>query len=329
MNEIIHGVKNIEIHAKTQYPIVSAYEFEFLKTDNEIKALLKPCTIYFIIQRPLMYYNNFKTCDGLITFEIVDDSSSIPLQCSFIPSENKFCTEEEDIQVEVLFYKKYKDIKEPFNDVAAFKLLNINNEFLSWFSPQKFIYEFLSGSIKADINGDITKYIDYKVHYIGKAFSQDIWERLTGHEKMQKILTLEDSLNTKSLKAPFEISLLMLNINGFTEANIFPYNGFGLSKDCNPILHDISFEEDNDSFERFNSVALSSDSEQLTIEVEAMLINSFKPEKYNKVLYKNYPNIKNGTRSVGYSESTLIIELCPAILKTDNYTQNVIFTNHA
>ncbi len=60
-----------------------------------------------------------------------------------------------------------------------------------------------------------------------------------------------------------------------------------------------------------------------------MLINQFKPDKYNDILFKNYPFIEKGTRSAGYSESTLIIEKVSAILKTDSHTQEVILPNHA
>jgi len=324
MSQSTPGVKSIQIHAKTTHSIVSAYEFEFLKSETEIQSLLKPCTIYFIIQRPLIYFNNFESEDGIITFELNDDTSSQPLLCTFVPSENGFCTASEELLINVMFYKKEADTIQPFNDVAAFKLLNIKEEFLDWFSPQKFLYEYLSDSIKAEICGEVSNYIDYKVHYIGKAFSQDIWMRLTGHHKMQKILTLEDELNTKSLKAPFEIALLILDVDGFDEVKLFPYSGFGLSEGCEPIVHEISFEDDDESLEQFLSPNLGPKAKELTTEVEALLINTFKPEEYNEVLFENYPNIEHGTRSVGYSESTLVIEKMPAILRTENHTQDVI-----
>lgn len=323
MIEKFQGIKNIQIHARTTYPIVSAYEFEFLKSEAEIKALLKPCTIYFIIQRPLVYFNNLRTVDGLICFEVTDDGSNAPLSCRFDPSANGFCTEDEELLINVHFYKKTPDTEQPFCGVAAFKLLDLSNKFLSWFSPQKFIYEYLSGRINAEIDGNITDYIDYTVHYIGKAFSQDIWDRLTGHHKMQSILTIEDALNTQSLKAPFEIALLMLEIDGFDEMNFFPFVGIGLTQGVEPILHELTFEENDDSFDRFYQPKLAAGAKELTTEVEAMLVDTFKP-KYNEVLFENYPHIKTGTRSAGYTESTLLIEKIPAILKTDNHTQGVI-----
>jgi len=72
MSELLQGIKNIQIHARCVYPIVSAYEFEFLKSEAEVQAILKPCTIYFIVQRPLIYIQNLYSSDGLIKFEITD-----------------------------------------------------------------------------------------------------------------------------------------------------------------------------------------------------------------------------------------------------------------
>lgn len=198
----------------------------------------------------------------------------------------------------------------------------MDKQFLGWFSPAKFLYEYLSGALTAGIRGNIDAYLDYTVHYIGKSFSQDIWLRLTGHEKMQSILTMEDTISTRALKAPFEISLLMLEIDGFDEANIFPTYEFALKPGVVPIVHEFD-PEDEGSFNSFYDPKLAADSEQLTTEVEAMLINCFKPA-YNDVLFDNYPNIRSGTRSAGYTESMLVIEKLPAILRTSHHIQGLV-----
>lgn len=317
------GIKNIQINATTRHPIVSAYEFEFLKDENEIQELLKPCTIYFIIQRPLIYMNNFSTENGEIFFEISDDTDAEPLTCSFIPSDNGFCSADEELIINAFFYKKDADIEQPFNTMAGFKLYALDDKFLGWFSPQVILYKFLSGELTINISGDITPYLEYTVHYIGKAFSQDIWKRLTGHHKMQKILTIEDSLNTQSLKAPFEIALLMLDINGYDESNVFPYFDFAVPEGLEPIV----YEFDNSSFDDYYKPKLLPKAPELTTETEAILVNMFQPE-YNEVLFKNYPHIKDGTRDAGYTSSTLLIEKVPAILKTKTHTQHVILPQH-
>lgn len=323
MKSLGQGIKNIQIHAKTRYPIVSAYEFEFLKSESEIQSLLKPCTIYFIIQRPLLYIENLRISDGLITFSITDDTNTAPLDCKFIPSENGFCSPDEELLIEVQFYKKTPDLEAPYNDVAGFKLFTLEKRFLGWFSPSMFLYAYLENKFIAEVIGDIRDYLDYNVHYIGKAFSQDIWSRLTGHHKMQSILTLEDSLNNRSLRAPFEISLLMLDIDGYDELNIFPFFEFAVEPGVEPIIHYYNSDEDDGTFDNYYAPILDTRAPELTSEVEALLVNTFKP-KYNEVLFENYPNIKAGTRSAGYTQSSLLIEKIPAILKTDHHVQEVV-----
>lgn len=319
----MQGIKNIQISARCSYPIISAYEFEFLKTEAEVKALLKPCTIYFIVQRPLIYFNNICITKDLISFEITDRTSSKPLICSFSTVSNGFSKEDEELIIEFQFYKSTPDKCEPFNDVAGLKLIKTTNEFLLWLTPQKFIHHILTNRLNGTIDGDINRYIDYKIHYIGQSFSQDVWNRLTGHEKMQSILTLEHPIDSKTSMASFEISLIMLDIKGFTEGNIFPYSDIFNSDGVSPIFHELSYEEDDDSFEKFFTTSLALTAPELTNEIEAMLIKLFDPT-YNVIKFKNYPNIAKGTRSLGYTESTLFIEELPAILYTDNYKQNAI-----
>lgn len=317
------GIKTIQIHAQTTYPIVSAYEFEFLKSDRLIQALLEPCTIYFILQRPVLYFDNLQISNDLVTFDITDGSNTPTLQCIFIPSENGFLKQGEEIDIQLMFYKKTPDTKGPFFDVAGFKLFTTSNKFLVWFNPNNFLYSYLDKRLKAQITGDITNYLDFHVHYIGKAFSQRVWNRLTGHKKMQSILTLEDPLNQKALGAPFEISLLMLHIDGYDETNIFPFFDFALQPGIKPIVHTFSANKDDGTFEKYYEPKLAPNAEELTSEVEALLVNTFKP-KYNKVLFKKYPNIKEGTRSAGYTQSTLLIEKIPAILKTEHHEQGIV-----
>jgi hypothetical protein len=57
--------------------------------------------------------------------------------------------------------------------------------------------------------------------------------------------------------------------------------------------------------------------------VEAKLINLFRPA-YNEVIFENYPDISNGTRSAGYTMSNLSIEQLPILFRTDYHTQEPI-----
>lgn len=316
----INGIKNIQIQSKTSYPIITAYEFEFLKTEAEIKDLLKPATIYFIVQRPLLYMKNLYINNGIVSFEITDDSGNEPLLCEFDPIENGFALETEEFLLNLHFYKNIPDTEAPYNDIGAIKLYTAENKFIVWYTPQKFIYEYFAGSLKANITGDIIKFIDYKVHYIGQAFSQDIWARLTGHEKMQAVLTMENIINSKASKNSFEISLILMEIEGFDELNIAPVPDFMIAGIDTPIFHELKSDK---SIEEFYMPALSPKAPELTNEVEAMLISTFKPA-YNNILFDNYPKIKTGTRSAGYTTCTLLSTMFPAKLVTDHHIQDVV-----
>ncbi|MBE3924296.1 hypothetical protein HJ152_23240 [Vibrio parahaemolyticus] len=312
---VIKGIKTIQINSRVNYPIVTSYEFEFLKKESEVQELLKPCTIYFIVQRPLMEFSNVSLDDGLISFEITDSNGNEPLHCSFDPRENGFVAEEQDLWVNLQFYKKKPDTTPPFNNVGAFKLYDENGGFIVWLTPQKFIYEYLTKRIKGKIVGDVNEYIDYHVHYIGQAFSQNIWDRLTGHEKMQRILTMEDTISDSANKNAFEISLLMLDITGYDEMNVAPFNSSFTEFLEDPIIHNL----DEYSYADFmTKQPFEARSKELTNEVEAALISDFKPA-YNNILFKKYPYIEAGTRSGGYSQSQLVIESLPASLTTEHF----------
>jgi hypothetical protein len=316
----MNGIKLIQIMARAIYPVVTAYEFEYLKTEKSVREWLRPCTIYFIVQRPLTYVTNVVDRDGILYFEIADDSATSTLKVALDPTASGYAEAEEELLIEYQFYRKTPDKAYPLRDVAAIKLLRKSGEFIVWLTAQKIIYQYLNGWPAAEIDGNIAEFIDYKVHYIGQAFSQDVWDRLTGHEKMQSILTLEDSFGEKYKKNSYEISLIMLSIMGYDEANVFPVQKNQSWLGAKPLLHKVRTKEE---FERFNMPALAVDALELTNEIEAMLVSLFRPT-YNTIKFEKYPYIKSGTRSAGYTEALLKVETLPAILYTDSHRQDLV-----
>jgi len=310
------GIKNIEIVATTQYPIVSAYEYEFLKVEAEIQSRMSNCSIYFILQRPLIYFNEVTLGDACVFLDIVDTVHE-PLHCKIDLPECGLSRQGEHVWIELQFYKKEPDLQPPYNDVAAFKIARDDGAFVVWESPQKLLYEAIANGMPVRFDGNVNDYLTYHVHYIGQAFSQKVWSRLTGHHKMQKILTLQDTLASKNARAPFEITLLMLDIIGFDEVNLAFNYDFAVPAGVTPIVYDIGTE---DGFAEFNRPRLEPRAQELTSEAEAMLINMFKPS-YNDVLFDRYPNISNGTRKAGYTHATLRIDKLPVILETEHHTQ--------
>ncbi|WP_416193412.1 hypothetical protein [Nitrobacter sp. TKz-YC01] len=321
MDEKVTGIKNIQIAATTRYPIVSAYEFEFLKTEEVVQRIIEGCTIYFILQRPLMMFNNVVPNGLQIQFDIVDTVNP-PLHCMLDLEECKLFKPGESCDIEFQFYKKIRDEMPPLNDVAAFKAQKLDGTFVVWETPQKLLYEALVNGLPLHCEGDVEPYLTYTVHYIGKAFSQSVWDRLTGHEKMQKILTLEPTFATANPnnRAPFEIALLMLDIEGVTEANVFSVFDFAVPAGVKPIEHPLDTEAE---IKDYLTCKINLKSPELTSEVEAKLIHLFKPD-YNEKKFDSYPNIQKGTRSLGYTSAELIIGKLPAILKTATHTQGII-----
>lgn len=314
------GAKKISIYAATRYPIVSAYEFEFLKKEEVVLKKIKGCTLYLILQRPLTYMANVRTSPDGIKFDIIDGHQP-PLHCYLPLAENKIIHDDEEHEVQVLFLKKTPDETPPYNDVAGFKIWRQDGSFAVWYSPYKFLYEVLAGSLCAKIDGDPSKFLDFKVHYIGQAFSQRVWKRLTGHCKLQEVLTMEGPVSEKQVaRAAFEVSLAMLTIEEFRELNIFPMLEDMVISEAKPILHKADTAEE---IQRLFTPTISQKAPELTHEVEAMLISRFKPE-YNSILYKNYPYIAKGTRSVGYTDSELIISKMPLTLYTDLFRLNPV-----
>lgn len=187
--DVLEGAKAIKILASTRYPIVSAYEFEFLKEEAVIQERMNSCTLDLILQRPLTYMNNVRSARwDLLRYR---RRSSAPLHCHLPLIENGITSPGEVSELHVLFPKKDPDTELPWNDVAGFKIWREDGSFAVWYSPHKFLCEVLAGSLNATIAGDPHRFLDFKVHYIGQAFRQKVWKRLTSHDKLRKLLTIE------------------------------------------------------------------------------------------------------------------------------------------
>ena len=309
MSELI-GVKNIEIYIEAVYPIMSCYEFEFLKKERVVQEYMKDATIYMILQRPLVTFNNVTKCDDEIHATLTDNQVSIPIK--IYPFVKKISGGEKTLQISTMFYTKAAQRTPPFNDVPAFKIEKENGELLHLITPQKAIFEYLKGAQLYDIDGDPFSLQDYKVHYIGQSFDQDIWNRLTGHEKVQSVLTIEDSMSLLSNKNSYEVCLMLLKVTGFKEEMLIA-NRDSLNLKSDSITHSIINSGDG---RKFSEPWIPIDDKCLTNEVEAYLVDYFKPQ-YNTILFKEYPRIKSGTRSKGYDSSEITLS-APASLYSDS-----------
>lgn len=277
------------------YPAMSVYEFEYLKEETEVLEYWKSSSIYIICQRPVLYFDEM-FCDqgtGVISMEIKQRGENGKLSARLTNKAIKCLPQGDTFWVEIQFYDKEQQTKQPFKNVAGIKLLDDKEEFIIWLTPERLIFEYLTGRLEADIAGDIHEFLTYSVHYIGQAQNQNIWDRLTGHEKLSKALTLEHPFIGGEF-SPYELSLIFLKLEGFSEQTI-------VIPDDSDEFEDIEGNRLTDEqVERASIPKKFEDIRQVAVnDFEAYLINFFQP-KYNKIIFKDYPHIKNGLRSVGF-----------------------------
>ncbi|KWS40882.1 hypothetical protein [Pseudomonas syringae] len=305
---------------KMTYPTVSTYEFNTLKNEEIIRERWSASTIYLIVQRPLTYFDNVVLDDTYLRFEIADgDKPSVPCRINLVAAG--LCEAGEQIDITVGFYSRTPNFEQPFRNVGGFQLYRENGEFIVWWSPQKLLYEMLIKGLEVEIaeGFDPHLFLDFKVHYIGKSFSQKVWDRLKKHEKMQSILIQEPEVG----RAPealikLETSLIILQITGVDDIPLLGGSAEHPMAGSDPIVLTVDGNEAAVA-EFMTQPHVQLGDEALTREVEAYLINLFKPS-YNEILYENYPNIAGGMRSKGYSWTEIEFESVLAFLYTDSFS---------
>jgi hypothetical protein len=261
------------------YSPMSSYDFTILREDTIVQDLLKPSSLYVIAQRPILSFENiiFDEINPYISFEIHQKNNPEKLSINFPFFQPNVATDKEK-EVIVLFGSNDPNHVFDRNDIKnvhGLKFYESSQEgenFLVWFSPEKFLHNFARGHIQAEIIGDIRKFLNYKVHYVGKATDQEIWKRLTGHSTLQDILSIENPFNYGSLPS-HEIVLLLFEF----------YDNFTIrTYDINS-----SIEEMTDSFMGKNQP----DKRSVFLDAEKALIKAMQP-KHNKIQFKSYPKAK-------------------------------------
>jgi len=131
----------------------------------------------------------------------------------------------------------------------------------------------------ATADGDPRSFLDFNVLYVGKAFDQKVWDRLTGHDKMQKIMTVQNPVGAApAARAPFEVSLILLTVVGLAEMVEVPFTGSATPPGIKPILHTLDLADEEGLGRYISEQFVKLRDEALTREVEAYLIHRFKPE---------------------------------------------------
>ncbi|MBS1681513.1 MAG: hypothetical protein OJF59_001747 [Cytophagales bacterium] len=180
----------------------------------------------------------------------------------------------------------------PLNNIHGVKFLEVDPDderkktFLVWFTPEKFLQNYWRDLVTGEIHGNIHDFTKYKVHYVGQSTKQEIWERLTGHDKLQDILSLEFPFCYGDLPT-HEIAVLPFNFR--ENLNITTFGGDSAFDDFNAALQGKDLP----------------DQRSIYLDAEKALIHAMLP-KYNEELFKNYPKSKDGLEkhnfnSISYS----------------------------
>ena len=280
-------IKSLLNQLKLAYAPLTAYEFAMIKDDKFINEALRKASLYFIGQRPVISFENVIPNPSVyhLNFEIHQKGNPNILICQ-LPFDQEVFGLKKDNCVDLalnFFNKSIKSESPPFQNIHSFSLVRQTkegNEFIIWFSPEKLLQNWWEGSIDCKIEGDWKSFINYKVHYVGKATKQTISKRLTGHSTFQDILSMEEPVTEKQIPAN-EIVILP-----FEFQDNLQIQSFGDSTDTSEMVS--SFLEQN-----------YPEQEKFFLDAEKALIKAMKP-LYNKELFKNYPISKDGLYQNNY-----------------------------
>lgn len=269
------------------YSPLCNYDFSVLKTDPVVQEVIERSSLYIIGQRPEVRFDNIviNEDEAIMEFEIKQIGNPNTLTCKVPLNQKNIATDETN----KFFVYLGSNIKNndfnirPINNVHGIKIYHDEHKganFLIWFSPEKFLHNYWNDHLVADIQGDIYSFTKYKVHYVGQATKQDVWKRLTGHSKLQDILSLEYPFSYGSLPT-HEIVILLYCFKDNMQISTFGY--------------------DSDVDEMVNTLLGKNMPEQRTIflDAEKALINAMQPN-YNDELFNNYPKSADGLYSHNY-----------------------------
>lgn len=278
------------LHSSLQlgYAPISNYEFYHLKQENIVQQILSDSSLYVICQREELTFENITYDDNTccLNFEIHKKDCNTKLTCTLCIYQENIEPVEGQIVATEFGRNKKGEIPNvmPINDIKGIRFFkeSADGELLLWITPDKFLHHYWNGILEAIVVGDYREFTKYKVHYVGESTDQKIWDRLTGHEKLQDILTVEEAFYFESINT-HEIVLLLFKINNAESISIFD-----------------GTEDVDDFVDSLINPKLPSKT-TITLDVEKALIKLLKPnKKYNKIQYKQYPKSANGLYNEGF-----------------------------
>lgn len=290
---------------KLSYSPISNREFYYLKQEDKVKKLLESSSLYVIAQRQELFFEitAFDSSTNTLSFNIIKNDCDNVLRGVINLQQNQiipYNIENFEIRFETVEDEGEIPFELPITNIKSMRLFSddAENKFLIWLTPDKLLYHYFNGHIETEIEGDLEEFISFNVHYIGESTDQNILKRLTGHEKLQDVLTIERSLSKKSFISD-EVILLLFHIE---EAN------------------NLIIGSDFSNFMQLLYPNQFPTTRTIVLDAEKALIKALQPsKKYNKIQYKSYPKSANGLYKNNYDLITYFIKE-KLNLKYDNRT---------
>ena len=172
-----------------------------------------------------------------------------------------------------------KTLKEDHNlnnfiDVIIIKIPKEKN-FIKLLTPGTILQQYSNKTWKVNLNGEINKFLEFDIKYIGHSVKQFIGKRIKNHSNIQRILTTTLPFQ-KGMQISKEICICVLEIGNITGLNVI----------C-----------PNDYLENSNPFKLPNN-ESIYYDAEKAYINFFSKSNdislENKDVYNSYPKGKNG-----------------------------------
>ncbi|RDW16123.1 hypothetical protein CWR48_18225 [Oceanobacillus arenosus] len=245
------------------YPPISNQEADWLSKDEDVRRIVKSSNLYMIGQRKQVFFEDIEfhpILNGAISFNLrMGQLRSPKIYYSIYNELTHFNNESDEIQLEL------------GPKLIRFTLNNEDNV-ISWFTPDIFLYLLSRNRIKVVIGEefDFKRFSEFELHYVGISKEGDSFSRLfdQGHKGRLKILSNE---YTKELEARLtdELFIFFFDIEHF---NINIFNDFE------------QFETDFNYYS--DKIKIISDAEKAFVK----LLDT----KYNQVKFNNYPKSSDG-----------------------------------
>ncbi len=262
---------NVDSKLKLSYSPLTLYEFESVKSDEDIKEFLTTTKIYVIAKRPLPVMNLIGADSSGFHIKVKMEGYDENVEIIMTKKDNP-----------KLFGKGLSAIREGsniinnpnvFHSLTLYRKGDNGDEFILNANFDRLIHLMSNKIITIRTKGDITPFVSYEVLYVGQCIGEHIFHRFKAHHALQNILIKEN--------------IIPPNYDKVNELLILP---FYIESD---VISIITGEATENEFIEAMTGRFSFGSKEISLDCEKALIYAMSP-KYNKTCFKQYPKSTDG-----------------------------------